>query len=192
MSRKVLVPIADGCEEIETVTIIDTLRRAGADVTVASCQPDGNLEIKASRGVFLKAECAIESCIENIYHLIVLPGGMPGSEHLRDCKHLTNMLIEQKKAERWYAAICAAPAVVLSHHGLLDNTRATCYPSFIDKLEGAMAQPGNLVVVDKSKHVVTAQGPANSFSFSFQLIDALYGKDAYRPIAKQLVADWAL
>ena len=192
MSRKVLVPVADGSEEIEAVTIIDTLRRAGAEVSVASCQPDGRLEITASRGVFLKADCAIESCIGKLYHLIAVPGGIKGSEQLRDNKYLTQLLTEQKKAHRWYAAICAAPAIVLSYHGLLDNTRATCYPSFIDKLEGAMAQPGHLVVVDQNKRVITAQGPANAFGFSFQLIDALYGKDAYRPIAKQTIADWAL
>ncbi|WP_263079680.1 DJ-1/PfpI family protein [Endozoicomonas sp. Mp262] len=192
MSKQVLVPIADGCEEIEAVTIIDTLRRAGARVTVASCQADGSMDITASRGVQLKAECHIESCGQALYQLIALPGGMPGAEHLRDCPHLTSLLKAQQKANRWYAAICASPAIVLSHHGLLDNVKATCYPSFLDELEGAMPQLGASVVVDQHKHVITAQGPGNAFSFSFKLIDMLYGKDTYRPIAKQLIADWAL
>lgn len=192
MTRQVLVPIADGCEEMEAVTIIDILRRAEITVTVASCQADGSLEITASRGVHLKADCHISACTDKAFHMIILPGGMPGAEHLRDCPHLTRLLKAQKKNKRWYAAICAAPAVVLSHHGLLDNVKATCYPGFIDRLEGAMPQLGDLVVIDQQKQVITAQGPGNAIDFSFKIIDRLYGKDSYRPVAKQLIAEWAL
>lgn len=192
MPRQVLVPIADGCEEIEAVTIIDTLRRAGTQVTVASCQTDGSLMITASRGVILHADCHISSQEESTFHLIAVPGGMPGAENLRDCPHLTKLLKTQQTAGKWYAAICAAPAVVLSTHGLLDNVRATCYPAFFEQLEGALVQPATPVVVDDKKRVITAQGPGSSLDFSFKLIDALYGKEAYRPIAKQMVAGWAL
>lgn len=192
MPRKVLVPIADGCEEIEAVTIIDTLRRASAEVTVASCQANGNLTITASRGTVITADTHIEACVNQPYHLIALPGGMPGAENLRECQHLTTLLQAQKASHKWYAAICAAPAVVLSHHGLLDNIHATCYPSFMDQLEGALPHPGDSVIVDEKNRVITAQGPGNALEFSFKLINALYGKDTYRPIAKQMIADWAL
>lgn len=192
MPRQVLVPIVDGCEEIEAVSVIDSLRRAGANVTVASCQPDNGLQVKASREVLLSGDCHISSCTDKIFHMIALPGGLPGAEHLRDCQPLTELLLQQKKSGRWYAAICASPAIVLSHHGLLDNVQATCYPSLIEKLEGALVQPGTHVVADTKHKVITAQGPGNSLSFSFKLIDALYGKDAHRPIAKQMIADWAL
>ncbi|WP_153767531.1 DJ-1 family glyoxalase III [Endozoicomonas sp. OPT23] len=192
MPRQILVPVAHGCEEIEAVTIIDTLRRAGAQVTIAACTTDHSLEIEASRGIRFIADCHIEHCTENNYHLIALPGGMPGSAHLRDCQPLTELLARQQAAGRWYAAICAASAVVLAHHSLLDNVRATCYPSFFDQLEGALAQPGDPVVVDAKKKVITAQGPGCAMAFSLALIDAVYGKDAYRPIAKQMLADWAL
>ncbi|MDP0562199.1 MAG: DJ-1/PfpI family protein [Candidatus Endonucleobacter sp. (ex Gigantidas childressi)] len=192
MSKQVLVPVADGCEEIEAITIIDLLRRAGAEVTVASCSLNNDIEIHAANGVVFKADCSIESCIQNVYHLIVLPGGMPGSENLRDCKYLRQMLQEQKERGDWYAAICAAPAIVLASYGLLNSVKATCYPSFIDKLEGAIPQPDQSVVVDQDKCVVTAQGPGSAFSFSLKLIDVLYGKDACGVIAKQTVADWVL
>ena len=192
MPRQVLVPIADGCEEIEAVSIIDCLRRAGAQVTVASCQPDGSLHITASRQVLLTADVHISQCTGNPFHMIVLPGGMPGAEHLRDNPVLTQLLLTQKNAGKWYAAICAAPAVVLSHHSLLDNVQATCYPSFIEQLDGALPQPGTPVVVDERNKVITAQGPGNAMGFSFKIIDALYGKDAHRPIAKQMIASWAL
>ncbi len=192
MPRQVLVPVADGCEEIEAVTIIDTLRRAGASVTVASCQPNGHLTISASQDVKITADCHIESCTSQSFHLIALPGGMPGSANLRDCPLLIKMLQNQKAKHRWYAAICAAPAVVLSHHGLLDNVSATCYPSYLPELEGALAQPIASVVVDAKKRVITAQGPGSAMQFSFKLVNALYGNEAFRPIAKQMIADWAL
>ena len=87
--RNVLVPIADGTEEIEAVCLIDVLRRAGAEVTVASV---GDLQITASRGVKLVADCQIEDCRDDSFDLIVLPGGIPGAEHLRDSHPLVQLL----------------------------------------------------------------------------------------------------
>ena len=89
MSKDVLVPIADGCEEIEAACIIDVLRRADADVTVASV---GNLQVTASRGMKLVADKLISECVNDSYDLIALPGGMPGAERLRDSKELTELL----------------------------------------------------------------------------------------------------
>ncbi|HLP45262.1 MAG TPA: DJ-1/PfpI family protein, partial [Candidatus Kapabacteria bacterium] len=97
MSKKVLVPIADGTEEIEAVTIIDVLRRAGADVTVASVMPN-QLQATASRGVKLVADQHITGCMDKYYDLIALPGGMPGAEHLRDSKELIQLLQNQNQA----------------------------------------------------------------------------------------------
>ncbi|WP_422448422.1 MULTISPECIES: DJ-1 family glyoxalase III [unclassified Endozoicomonas] len=192
MPRQVLIPIADGSEDIEAVTIIDTLRRAGAQVTVASCLPDGKQTITTSHKTQITADVHIEACTGKPFHLIALPGGMPGADNLKNCKTLITLLHDQQKAGKWYAAICASPAVVLAHHGLLDNVHATCYPSFMEQMEGALTHPGNTVVVDEKKRVITAQGPGNAMGFSFKLVDALYGKDAFRPIAKQMIADWAL
>lgn len=192
MSRPVLVPIAQGCEEIEAVTIIDILRRAGANVTVAACNSDDSLDVEASRGVKLTADQHINQCQNKTFHLIALPGGMPGAANLRDSETLIQILHEQQQSSRWYAAICAAPAVVLAHHSLLDNVQATCYPSFLDQLEGALPRPSDPVVIDQKSKVITAQGPGNAMDFSFALVDSLYGKDTYRPIAKQVIADWAL
>jgi protein deglycase len=117
MAKKVLVPIADGTEEIEAVCLIDTLRRAGAEVTVASV--DG-IQVTASRGVKIVADARIAECLHQTYDGIVLPGGMPGAEHLRDSAGLIEMLQKQNQAGRLYGAICAAPAVVLRPHGLLE------------------------------------------------------------------------
>ncbi|MHC4237337.1 MAG: DJ-1 family glyoxalase III [Planctomycetota bacterium] len=132
MSKTAFIPIADGTEELEAVTIIDVLRRADIQVTVASVGP---LQITASRGVKLVADCLIDDCKDHIFDLIVLPGGLPGAEQLRDCGSLIQMLQTQKEAGRLYAAICASPAVVLAPYDLLDGKRATCYPSFADALQ---------------------------------------------------------
>eukprot|EP00919_Chromeraceae_sp_WS-2016_P013662 GHVR01032186.1.p1 GENE.GHVR01032186.1~~GHVR01032186.1.p1 ORF type:complete len:146 (+),score=32.50 GHVR01032186.1:63-500(+) len=123
MTKKVLVPVAEGVEEVETVTIIDVLRRAGADVTIASTT--GHLQVKCAHKLNIVADKLISDCKDTHFDLIAVPGGMPGAEHLRDCKVLTAMLKAQKDANRWYAAICASPAVVFETHGLLEGCTAT-------------------------------------------------------------------
>ena len=93
----VLVPIADGSEEIETTGIQDTLVRAGCTVTVASVMPEGRLACKMSRGITIAADKPIDACAEEEFDAIVLPGGMPGAEHLRDSAPLVAMLKKQKE-----------------------------------------------------------------------------------------------
>ena len=177
MAKKVLVPIADGTEEIEAVCIIDTLRRAGADVMVASV---GALEVTASRGVKLVASALISDCTDETYDCIALPGGMPGAEHLRDSTELIAMLKEQKQAGRLYAAICASPAVVLHHHGLLEGVKATCYPSMRNDLDPAYASDDRVVV---DNNCITSQGPALAIEFALKLVELLYGEQKATEIA---------
>jgi len=179
MSKKVLVAIADGTEELEAVTIIDVLRRAEADVTVASV---GAQQVTASRGVNLVADTVISDCVGNIYDLIVLPGGMPGAEHLRDSSELTEMLKDQAASGRLYAAICASPAVVLKPHSLLENKKATCYPSLISELDNAEQAK---VVVDGN--CITSQGPATALEFSLKLVELLFGKEKSQEVAKAML-----
>ena len=182
MSKKVLVPIADGTEEIEAVCIIDTLRRAGADVTVASV---GTLQVTASRGVKLVADVMIANCAGVTYDCIVLPGGMPGAEHLRDSAELIAKLKEQKASDRLYAAICAAPAVVLHHHGLLKNVRATCYPSMQSQLDPNHISNERVVVHGQC---VTAQGPAVAIEFALKLVEMLFGLAKAKEVGKAMLA----
>ena len=101
-----LVPIADGSEEIETTCLTDTLTRFGAEVTVASVMKD-RLLCKMSRGIKVQADLSIEECVDQEWDLVVLPGGMPGAEHLRDSTSLVEILKQQKAANKFYAAVCA-------------------------------------------------------------------------------------
>ena len=181
MSKQVLVPIADGTEEIEAVCIIDVLRRAGASVTVAAV---GELQVTASRGVKLVADTLIADCVGNTYDLVVLPGGMPGAEHLRDSKELEKILRRQNQEGRLYGAICASPAVVLQYHGLLDQRRATCHPNFAHQLENADLVESR-VVLDGT--CITSRGPGTALEFALKLVEVLYGEEKAKEVAAPMV-----
>jgi 4-methyl-5(b-hydroxyethyl)-thiazole monophosphate biosynthesis len=178
---RVLVPIADGTEEIEAVCIIDVLRRAGADVTVAAV---GDRQITASRGVRIVADCTIEDCREGNFDLIALPGGIPGAEHLRDSQPLVALLHRHQAAGGWYGAICAAPAVVLSHHGLLGGRQATSHPAFFDRLGDGQAVASRVVVDGKC---VTSQGPGTALEFALTLVALLMGEAKAKEVATPLL-----
>ena len=183
---KVLVPIADGTEEIEAVTIIDVLRRAGAEVTVAAVgDPPGGV-ITASRGVRIVADCPIAHCVGEVFDLIALPGGMPGAERLRDSPELTGLLTGQKAAGRPLAAICAAPAVVLEAHGLLGAGRATAHPAFFDRLPADRASEDG-VVIDGG--CITSRGPGTAIPFALTLVKILFGEETAREIGRAMVVD---
>lgn len=183
MAQKVLVPIADGSEEIEAVCIIDTLRRAGAEVTVASV---GKLQVTASRGVKLVADVLIADCAGQTYDCIALPGGMPGAEHLRDSAELIGLLKQQKQTGRLYGAICASPAVALYPHGLLEGVKATCYPGFQSKLDPAHVSTEQVVV---DGHCVTSQGPATAIEFALKLVELLFGPAEAQEVGNAMLID---
>ncbi|MBU2710388.1 DJ-1 family glyoxalase III [Zooshikella harenae] len=187
MSKRALVAIADGTEEIEAVTVIDVLRRAAVDVSVASCQLTRELQIKASRGVKLVADSHIDECVDYSFDLIVLPGGMPGAEHLRDCPTLTSMLTCQQKAERWIAAICAAPAVVLSAHDLITDAKATCHPAFFQQLKAKQVVTDMPVVVDEDHFLITSQGPGTAMAFALRLVEILMGEKKASQVGQPMV-----
>ena len=188
MQARVLVAIADGSEELEAVTIIDVLRRAELNVTVASVEADGRLEIVASRGVRLVADANIEQLLADTFELIVLPGGMPGAERLRDNPTLALKLRQQRNHQRWIGAICASPAVILGPLGLLDGvTRATCYPAFRNHLQLDEVISDQPVVIDEGTQLVTSQGPGTAIAFSLVLIELLAGAASAAKVRQQLV-----
>jgi protein deglycase len=186
MLKKVLVPIANGTEEIEAVCIIDTLRRAGADVVVASVE--AGLQVTASRQTRLVADVFIAECAGAVYDVIAVPGGMPGAERLRDSSVLTALLREQRNAGRLYSAICAAPVVVLQHHGLLEGCASTCHPGFAAQLEDHTRIAERVVVEDTARcRCITSRGPGTALEFALALVEALYGQEKAREIGKQML-----
>jgi 4-methyl-5(b-hydroxyethyl)-thiazole monophosphate biosynthesis len=157
------------------------LRRAGAEVTVAAVGP---LQISASRGVKIVADCVIDDCLDSDFDLIAIPGGIPGAEHLRDSIPLTQLLHRHQAKGKWYAAICAAPAVVLSHHGLLDGRRSTGHPAFNDRLTDGKVTDERVVVADKC---VTSQGPGTAIEFALALVAALFGEAKAAEVAAPMM-----
>ena len=183
MEKHVLVPVADGTEELEAVAIIDVLRRAGAKVTVASVEK--HLEITASRKVRLVADAIIGECEDIDYDLVVLPGGIPGAEHLRDSEPLIRILNRQIEHGRLYGAICASPAVVLAAHHLLDGRMATCHPGFAERLPEP-SDRNSRVVMDGN--LVTSQGAGTAVEFALTLVEKVFGKEKRDHVAAGMVA----
>ncbi|KAI0487975.1 hypothetical protein KFK09_027798 [Dendrobium nobile] len=182
-SKKVLVPIANGTEPLEAVVTIDVLRRSGAEVTVASVEK--NLRVDASLGIKLVADALVVDCEESSFDLISLPGGMPGSERLRDCGVLESIVKRHAEKGGLYAAICAAPAVALGSWGLLKGLKATCYPLVMDKMPSDVTKVESRVVVDG--RAVTSRGPGTAIEFALSLVEQLYGKDKADEVAGPMV-----
>lgn len=177
-----LIPIADGSEDIEAVTLIDVLRRAEVNVTVASVHEYQT--ITAARQTLITADKLLSACEDEDYDLVALPGGMPGAQHLADSEALIRRLRTQRDSERWYAAICAAPAVALAPHGLLDGVRATAHPGFQAKLPD-QSRCGDRVVEDGC--CITSQGPGTALEFALTLVEKLCGKDVRHQVAAPMV-----
>ncbi|CAN1271647.1 Protein DJ-1 homolog B [Linum perenne] len=182
-AKKVLVPIADGTEPMEAVITIDVLRRAGADVTVASVGKE--LRVEAAHGVKIIADSLVSNCVDDVFDLIALPGGIPGATNLRDCKELENMVKKQATDGRPYAAVCASPAVALGSWGLLKGLKATCYPSFMEQLQSSATAVESRVQQDGI--VITSRGPGTTMEFAVALVEQLYGKEKAAEVSGPLV-----
>ncbi|KAL8158621.1 hypothetical protein V2J09_000158 [Rumex salicifolius] len=170
--RKVLIPIGYGTEEMEAVIMADVLRRAGAEVTVASVEPE-QLEVETSGGIRLVADTYIGCCSDETFDLVALPGGMPGSARLRDSQVLRDITIKHAEEKRLYSAICAAPAVALLPWGLLRRKQVTGHPAFMDKLPRFWAVKSNTHI---SGELTTSRGPGTAFEFALTSVKQLFGE----------------
>ena len=177
---QVLVPLADGCEEIEAVTIIDLLRRAGIEVVTAGLKPG---IVTASRGVRLVPDVALDVALQDDYDMVVLPGGMPGASNLKDDKRIIELLKKMAAAGKYTAAICAAP-MVLAEAGVLDGKRATSYPGFLDALPGVTVSAAAVVQDGK---VLTSRGPGTAMDFALALVEVLSGSEKRQQVEAALV-----
>ncbi len=184
MEKKILVPLAEGFEMIEALSIVDVFRRAGAHVDLASI--GDSRQVTSSHNVQVKADRAIVDCVNEVYDLIVLPGGIPGAENLKNSVVLADLLKKQNTEDKLLGAICASPAVVLEHHGLLEGKKATCHPLFIDQLS-TQENAGEKVVFDKN--CVTGKGAGASIDFSLELLGVLMGEEKKKEVAKGMAIE---
>jgi protein deglycase len=177
MAKRILVPVAEGFEMLEALAVVDVFRRAGVEVDLAGIS---DLEVVSSHGVRIYADKLISECLDISYDLVVLPGGIPGSENLRDSDALITILKKQNAKQGLYGAICAAPAVVLEYHGLLEGKKATCHPLFVSQLSN-QEEVSSKVVYDQN--CVTSKGAGTAVDFALELLQILLGNEKKMEVA---------
>jgi 4-methyl-5(b-hydroxyethyl)-thiazole monophosphate biosynthesis len=176
----VLIPLAQGCEEIEAVTAIDILRRAGIEVITAGLAAG---PVRASRGTVLLPDTTLDDVMLRDFDMIVLPGGMPGSAHLKNDARVIGLLQRFAASGKFVTAICAAP-MALHAAGLLQGKRVTSFPGVVDELPGSHTYLDDAVVVDGN--VVTSRGPGTAMDFALTLVELLAGKARREAVEAEL------
>ena len=181
MKKTVLVVLADGFEEIEAITPIDVLRRAGLEVVVAGV---GKREVPGAHDITVETDLMLEQ-YQGAPDAVVLPGGMPGAENLNRSEALKDLLQKMKRSGKVIAAICASPAVVLAANGILDGKRATCFPGFENDLGPKVKFVMDRVVTDGQ--VITSRGPGTAMAFSLELVSQLVSPEKAEQLAQKMV-----
>ena len=175
----VTVILADGCEEVEALTIIDVLRRA--QVNVKGVSVSNSLTVKGSHGIDFNADAFFdenEQC-----DMIVLPGGMGGRNNILASVSVLDKCKKMADEDKYVCAICAAPTI-LGRSGILNGKKATCYPGLENELNGAVIQEGDVVVDGK---IITSKGPATAMKFAVELVRAIKGDDVANSVASGLL-----
>ena len=180
--KKVLVIVTDGFEEIETVTPVDILRRAGLEVVVAGLDKK---VVTGAHGVLLTTDAMLKD-VKDLPEAIVIPGG-PGAEDLGRSKAVREWVLKMSESKKTVGAICAAPAAVLGPAGVLEGRKATCFPGYENRLAagGATFSPGRVVT---DGEIVTSRGPGTAMEFALELVRKLAGPEKAAEIAGKILA----
>lgn len=176
----VLVPLAQGCEEIEAVTIIDILRRA--NITVVSAGLNGE-PVRASRGTVLIPDTTLDEALKLSFDMVALPGGQPGTNNLKADARILALLNNMSRQNKYVTAICAAPSVLASA-GLLDGKRATSFPGALNAFPKVLQQAEAIVEDGK---LITSRGPGTAMDFALTLVERLAGKVKRQEVEAGLV-----
>jgi len=178
--KKVIIPIADGFEEIETMTIVDVLRRAGVDVTLAGLE---NRPLKGSRQVQVVADTSLEEVKNQDFDMVVLPGGQPGVDNLRKDERVKALLQKMQSQDKLIGAICAAP-LVLHDAGMIKDKKITSYPGCEGELTESRYETTRVVTDGK---MITSRGPGTAMEFSLALVDILVGAERVAELKEALL-----
>lgn len=180
--ERILVPLAEGFEEIEAVTVIDVLRRAGLDVTTAGLAPG---TITGSHGIGIAPDAALGELDLDRFTVVVLPGGMPGTRHLMEDERVLALVRRLHGEGRMTAAICAAP-LVLRAAGVLEGATVTSHPSVRGDLAPAEVRATPRVI--ESGSIVTSQGPGTALEFALELVRRFAGAARAERLAQETLA----
>lgn len=179
--RKVLVPLAEGFETIEALAVVDIFRRAEVDVVTAAVSSER--QVNSSHNIPVIADALLLDCLQRKWDLVVIPGGVEGSENLAKSPELVKILKKQDGEGKLYGAICAAPAIVLERHGLLAGKKTTCHPGFISQIPSSKRQE-EAVVVDQN--CITGRGAGHAVAFALTLLEELEGKETRKRVEQGL------
>ncbi len=180
---RVLVPLAEGFEEIEAVTIIDVLRRGEIEVVTAGL---GGKSVRGAHDIILDADVELGEVVESDFNAVVLPGGMPGSANLRDNSRIISIIQAINRRKGTVAALCAAP-IVLAEAGLLEERKVTCFPGFEKELPGADCH-GEPVMEDGN--IITGRGPGCAIPFALKLVEVISGKESADRLKNSMQVYW--
>ena len=179
--KKTILLAAEGFEEVECLTVVDLLRRAGIICEIVSLS--GNETVTGSHGIRVYADSTLSSLHPDTVDAVILPGGMPGTTNLAEDGRVLSLLREAHIAGKLIAAICAAPTV-LARAGLLSGVHATCYPGLEDKLGDAVISDGEVV---RDGSIITSRGVGTAIPFALALIRYLISEEAARSTANSIV-----
>jgi protein deglycase len=186
MAKNAIVLLAEGFEEVEAVTPIDYLRRAGITVTLAAIGE--SLSVKGARGITVNADVTLKNLLQQqkavSFDAVVIPGGMPGATNIAASKEAAAIITEMASAGKLVCAICAAPAVVLAPQGLLSGKKFTCYPGMEEKVQGSK-WTDNSVVIDGT--TITSRSAGTAGVFAVTIIAQLLGQAAGDKIAQAVL-----
>lgn len=168
---RVLVPLAQGCEELEAITIIDLLRRAEIEVCTAGLEEG---PVTASQQTTIVPDTTLDEALGMDFDMVVLPGGLPGATNLDQDDRLRALLQKMAGEGKYLGAICAAP-IVLGSAGVLSGKRATSYPGFLDKMDlPDVTYTGK--AVERDGKIITSRGPGTAMDFALAIIEMLEGR----------------
>ena len=177
---KIIVPISNGFEEIEAISIIDICRRANIEVTIAGVE---NIQTIGAHNIKIEADCKIENINSDDFDMIVLPGGLPNAFTLAENEKVQSLLKEFKEKKKKIGAICAAP-YALHTAGVL-NENFTCYPSFEKKIKDNGYHAKDAIVIDNN--VITSQGPATAMIFALEIVNMFCSEEIYTDVKNGLL-----
>ena len=180
MQKTIILPISDGFEEIEAISIIDILRRAAFGVHIASIK---DLKVTGAHQLVIQADEKFSLQNASKYDAIVIPGGSLCAESLSNHEELKLSIKQFIEQQKLIAAICASPALVLGKNNFLENINATCYPSLKNYIKNFLDKP-----VVSHHNFITAQGPASALDFSLKIVEYLAGFDTSKKIAKDILS----
>lgn len=177
---KIIVPISNGFEEIEAISVIDICRRANIEVKIAAVE---ELLTVGAHNIKIQADCKIEDINSDDFDMIVLPGGLPNAFTLAENNKVQSLLKEFKEKKKKIAAICAAPYAL--HKADVLNENFTCYPSFEEKIRLNGYHNNDSIVIDND--VITSRGPATAMVFALEIVNILCGEERYNQVKNGLL-----